>query len=94
MGESPSSSSSLSASSLGEGVRHGNTHLIVQVLDTKALPQVSEDLGTVLFEFEMSWKVFSVEDMKMKVRGRGRRRRKGGGGRAAGGEDDRCALTC
>lgn len=34
-------------------------------------------MGTVLFEFEMSWKVFSVEDMKMKVRGRRRRRRKG-----------------
>lgn len=43
------------------------THLIVQVLDTEAFPQVSEDLGTVLLEFEMSWEIFSVEDMKMKV---------------------------
>lgn len=51
------------------------THLIVQVLDTKAFPQVSEDLRTVFLEFEMSWKIFSVEDSEMKVRKRRKSRR-------------------
>lgn len=36
------------------------THLIVEVLDSEAFAQVSEDLRTVFFEFEMSRKVFSV----------------------------------
>lgn len=58
--------SSSSSSSLGNEFTTA-THLIVQVLDAEAFPQVSEDLGTVLLEFEMSWEIFPVEDMKMKV---------------------------
>lgn len=40
------------------------TYLVVQILDTKPLPEVPEDLRTVFFELEMSWKIFSVGETR------------------------------
>lgn len=37
------------------------SYLIILVLDPEALSQVSEHLGTVLFEFELSGKILSEE---------------------------------
>lgn len=36
-------------------------NLVILVLDSKALSQVPEYLWTVLFEFELSWKILSEE---------------------------------
>lgn len=41
-----------------------NTYLIVQVLDPKALSEISKDLRTVFFELEMSRKVLSVKETR------------------------------
>lgn len=35
-------------------------HLIVKIFNSKSLPEVPEDLWTVLLKFKMAWKILSV----------------------------------